>query len=523
MGDKKDNVAVAHPGQETYADARRLVRDFCAGTTAVHKNAEIYTPREGNINHDRLREDPYVWEQRARWTEVYSAVSSAKEASIGLILSQPPTLGKDSPQVIKDFAENIDGKNNHLMIFARELLDESVQDGIVGTMVDVPVWPKDVTKTEENRLLYNIRPSWARYCADDIINWDFLRVGASLMLTLLVLRECTVEKTGEFLSEEVVRYRVLRLDTSTGVVTWQLWREVKKKGGQAATESDVEYVPDGEGEMSMPDGKPMGVIPFVPTYGKKPDAPMVCAPPLAPVAELNLGYYRVTSDRRWAMHMHFAPTLLIKGREPGPDGLYQNVRLGAGAVVDVPIGGDAVFIAPPATGFDPSEKELARISQEMGSLSLAFLARDKGQSAETATARRLEAETGKSSLALLAHNLQDTLERLFEFTCMFLGLPDPGLVTVQVKMTYDLDKLTPQAIQALNNVVKDSNLSLHTFLQILKNGGVLPDETEVEDEELEIEQARQVVAEAAASAAADAHSRATDLLTLKQSPGEVKI
>lgn len=483
-----DTVASEHPGRARFEDARRLTRDFAGGTTDVHRNAETYTPREGIRLNDKLREDIQTWEQRSTWTEVYSAVKAAKDASVGLVLAQPPRLGAETPEAIQAFSEDVDGKGNHLMIYSREWLEETLIEGVSLTLVDLPEWPGGMERTEDNRIKQNIRPMWSRYSSDDIINWDGVRRGSKWATTLLVLRECTTERIGNYKTGEVIRHREIRLDVTTGVVSWSLYKLVTK--GESGGSATREFEREAGGIMEAKAGVPLGYIPFVPLYGQKPEQPFVCAPLLAPIAELNLGYYRIASDRRWSMHLHFSPTLVIIGREPGPDGLFPSIRLGVGATIDVPLGGDAQFANPGSEAFEPSEKELTRIAQEMGSLSLAFLARDTQASTETATARRLEAQSGKASLSLLAQNLQDALEQLYQMTSDFLQLPQRDMVEVEVKMTYDLAKLDSATIVALNAIVAANNLSLETFMEILKTGGILPDNVEPAEEIARIEMQR---------------------------------
>lgn len=449
-------------------DARRIVRDLVVGTRAVHKyRARYLPPWEGEAPTDYL--------QRATHTECYGATSRALEAAVGMVYAQPPALesGDDLASELLADAFDIDGRGNSFDAATRHAFTNYLADGFALILVDFPAWPDGMPRTRAAAERLERRPRWRFFSADQVVNWRTEEVDGAEALTLLVLRYWAEEPTGTYGVTTGVRYLVLRLEGRPGAraATWA----VHDLGDDGTT---VNRTPSSSGRFVGADGVPFERIPVAEAYASKPRARLFADSPLAKLAELNLGHYRVSASRRWGMTWHFSPPLLLTGRKPRADGTYPPIRVGAGATIDVPTGGAGAYLNPSADAFAPSGDDLQRLAAEMASVSLAFLSR-RDRSSETAEARRIEATAGNASLASAVTGWRDALSTAWAFHARYRGVEAPN---VTARVTYDARSLDGATISALSAIVRDRLLSHRTFLATLRERGTLPAGFDIDEE-----------------------------------------
>lgn len=468
---------------------RERVRDFIVGTRAVHARAAVYTPQYPG------EPDP-VYKLRAAYTEAGAFTGRALTASEGMVFATPPALDPEATPKAKARAEtNLDGEGNDLATVARRLFGAMVTEGVAGLLVDMPPAPPagaDATADADRT------PRWLRRSGEQLINWLGGRVGNRDTFDVLVFEECTLERVGTYGVAEVKRYRVYELLSACPPeageragrpgVRWLLWRAQLEEG-----QSEPEFLLEGLGWVTRPDGASLGRIPFAPGYAQTPDETLVARSPLEPLADVNLGHYRLDSAGRWALEMALGGILVTIGREKGDDGRLPPVNVGPGAHLDIPAraGADAKFIAMPSDAQAPTEAKLARLLDTMATLSLNFLARTEG-GAKTATQSQNEQRAGTASLALAAHGLKDCLELAAEIDAEFMG-EEPAAVVVTT--SYDVEKLDAPTLLAFNTIRKDRGLTQRTFLKILKNGGRLPEDVDVDVEEGQVNAEQQAEAD----------------------------
>jgi hypothetical protein len=465
------------PEYDALAPKRQRSRDLVAGTDAVQAAGQTYLPKWRG-------EDGEDYAVRQTLTEVFGAYPRTVTASVGMVFATPPAVGVDEsgeqtqlPAPLAEFLDDVDGRGSVMPVFARQLFDDAIIDGLAGILTDYQTVadPGAVSIAETKR--QGLRPSWIPVRASQVINWRVEAVGGKPTLTLLVLAEEATVPKGSFGLGTVCRYRVFRREMS-GAITWQLY--TKTGTGDQAT-----FALEAFGTITGPQR-----IPFSPCVTGRESAAFVAAPPLDDLAVLSVGHYRVAADRRYLMHICHAPVFTVSGEPQAYDGANNPIRrqwkLGPNSVLEFASpDAKAAWVQADPNALTSSKEEKEEIKREMAALGMAFLSQDRGSARETAEGRRLDGAAEHATLATAARALQDCLENALADACAFLGVADvPG---VRVTTSYDEGTLDAPTILALNALAKDGNITQRRLLEVLKTGRILPSDVNVDDELAELE------------------------------------
>jgi len=125
--------------------------------------------------------------------------------------------------------------------------------------------------------------------------------------------------------------------------------------------------------------------------------------------------------------------------------------------------------------------ELAEIRQMMALQGLSMLVTE-AQTAETATAHRLNSAKQHSKLALAALGLADCLERANQFAAEYLGLGEDAGGEVKVTTEFDVAQYDATIGTLLVGLADGGHLTTEQLLKELKQRGVLSDTFDVEAE-----------------------------------------
>jgi hypothetical protein len=342
---------------------------------------------------------------------------------------------------------------------------------------------------------------------DQVVNWRTVKIGGKIMLSMVTIHEAVDEDAGEYGVACVEQYRTIRMVRTAGengvygvAITWQIKRKKIERNKEVWAIYD-------SGTYVGPSRIPLAVGYF----GRKRGW-LVAEPPLSALAELNVGHYRVSSDRRYMMSIVHAPTFVLEGWiEPVPNsqnplqansGVPSEVNLGPNAVLKTPPGCIAKWVQAEAGGLDSSKEEKDDLVAQMASMSIAFLAQQR-KAQETATAHRINSIAQNATLATAARGLKDLLDDALEIHGEYLKFEEK--VEATVNTTYDEDALDAPTIAALNQMAKDGNMTRKTLLTILQRGNIVPDDIDLDEEADGLDQREREINSAMADAAARAH------------------
>jgi hypothetical protein len=426
------------------------VQNVVDGRGAVVRGAEKYLPKFPN----ETKKDYDFRLQTAKFTNVYRDIVEN--------LAQKPfahelTLADDeSPEQIKALVEDIDGRGNHLHVFAQDTFFNGINKAIDWILVDHSRSPGLRTIAEEREA--GARPYWVHIPAEAVI-WieSEIIAGREQLVKVKILEE---------------KGRVKTFIRESGVVTWTV-----------EVQSGVAWTVEDEGTLTI-DEIPM--VPFV--TGRRRGKNWQFNPPMRDAIDLQIELYQQETALKHIKALTCFPMLAGNGVEPERDE--------SGNAKPVPVGPQAVLYAPP--NGDGQHGEWKWIITEAETLK--FLAedvkdtikelRELGRQPLTAQSGNLTVITtsvaaakGNSAVQSWAMLLKDALENAFRITAKWLNR-EGDAPEVRVFTDFGVEDQDEKTPEHLLKAREQGDLSQVTVWEEFKRRGILGPEFTA-DRELE--------------------------------------
>lgn len=415
-------VESRHPDYLKRIEDWEQMRDTFEGQRKVKERGFRYLPATSGMKADGLKND------RAPGFKAYSAyrtrayfpelVGDAIEAMLGIMHYKPPAI--ELPAKLESMRERATIRNESLDMLLRRINEEQLVSGRLGMLLEVP----------DQAPVDRARPYVALYRAEDIVNWDDgardeTQVDA---LNLVVIDETEDERVDRYEWERVEKYRVLMLgdlvanEQPGSGVPYSV--AVVRKGGDVTPET-----------MKVPSiaGSTLDRIPFV-FVNTKDIVATPDDPPMLGLSNLSLVIYRSEADYRQALFMQGQDTLVTIG---GVTSESDELRTGAGARLDLPMGGDAKYIGVSSLGLSELrsalENDYKRGDQRAGALLEAV-----SRAAESGEALRVRVAARTASLNQIALTGAFALQELLRIAAVWVGAnPDEVIVTPNLDFVAD--------------------------------------------------------------------------------------
>lgn len=437
----------------------RLVRDVCKGSETVKAAGDYYLPRPNASDKSQDNKDRYdAYKKRAVF---YNATGRTKHSLVGAVFRTWPTL--TVPGALDYVTKDIDGQGVSVYQQSQSVIGHLLEVGRHGLLVDyAAVEAGTVSKADEQA--GRARANVASYPAESIINWKTRQVGGQHLLSLVVLREkVDVDTDDGFGSEQVLQYRVLRLDV-TGVYTQEVWEE-----GSSKTEMTVAPFAPLNGS-----GQPWRIIPFQ-FLGSENNDTSIDDSPLYDMAEVNIGHYRNSADYEEAAYLVGQPQPWMSGLdEQWRDHLEKaGIFLGSRAPWLLPVNGACgVWQAQPNI---VAKEAMDAKKQDMVSLGARLI--ERGSAVKTATQADNDSAAEHSVLSLVVSNVSEAYSQCLAWMAEFVNAPGEAIY----KLNQDFSQITLDAtiLAALFNAVQGGKLPEGDFWQYLRDRGVInPEKTD---------------------------------------------
>tara|TARA_R110002049_G_scaffold281333_1_gene460852 strand:+ start:15945 stop:17336 length:1392 start_codon:yes stop_codon:yes gene_type:complete len=385
MSDAPDKTSKDWQAMEDYW---RTVNDFLAGAQVVRDAGERYLPKFPN----ETKKDYDFRVKTGKFTNVYLDIVEG--------LSQKPfskelTIAEGAPERLASLIEDIDGRGNHLHVFAAQTFFAGINKAIDWILVDYTRAAGLRTVQQEREA--GVRPYWVHVPADKVIRVESKVIAGREQLTLV------------HILESPDRVRIYKRDGSA--VTWEV--HAKNESG--------EWVLDDDGVITI------GVIPLVPFItGRRKGATWQFEPAMRGAVDLQRELYQEETSLKYIKTMTCFPMLAGNGVPADVDA--------DGKPKSIPVGPKAVLYAPP--GPDGSHGEWKWIGTDAASLT--FLAeqiketkrdlREIGKQPLTAQSGNLTviatafaSAKGNSAVQAWALGLKDALENALKLTSLWLA------------------------------------------------------------------------------------------------------
>ena len=440
-----------------------IMKAVTEGTEYLRENSEAFLPLEP-------REDYTAYMARVNRAVFSPFTQRLIRAATGLVLRKPIVLTGD-PYWTEMFKMDVDGCGSDLDEYARRILMCSLTYGQSHILVDYPAPSGALSLAEERQ--QNRRPYWIEVDPTNLLGWRLDRESNYGNLVQARIAEKAVLPDGAFGEKVYDQVRVIEPGS---------YRVFRKKD-QIDAMYDVDdnsYAGEFDTGTTGKDYKlaesgsfSLGEIPLVTVYSGKVEN-LVSKPPLLDIAYLNLAHFQRQADLIHSLHVASQPLLVMEGYDDQTKDLAISVNY---AMATQP-GNKIYYVEPASSAFDAQSAEIKELQMQMATLGISTLSQQKFV-AESADARRLDRVDTNSMLAMVSMELEQKLQKAFNFSAEYVGIEPPE---VKISRDFDIERLIGQDITALTSLFDQQVIDREEFRDILVQGEVLPTANEVKSE-----------------------------------------
>ena len=403
-----NSLAQNHPSYTEHLPEWKQMRDTYRGEKKIKAKSTLYLPATsshyadgyGGNNAQAVGYAAYdAYKARARFSNF---VREAVQMAVGMMHNQPPKI--ELPDAMKNIRSTRGEKLEDLL---RRINAEQLTVGRTGIMADLPLVAGDGPDL----------PSLALYGAERIINWD---VGATDLTTdvlnMVILDETTYIRKDNFMWDLTTQHRVLIMGEADENESEAIYKQGLFR--------DKAYAKNG---MSAPSwkGRTLNKIPFVIVNSvdvtAEPDDPV-----LLDLSNLCLTLYRADADYRQNLFMQGQDTFVTIGGGFEED---DNVRTGAGARIDLPLGADAKYVGVQSSGLQEQREAIQTLESRAGTMGAQTLD-STSRERESGDSMRIRVASRTADLNQIADAGAMALEEILRTCAEWMGEnPDEVKVT----------------------------------------------------------------------------------------------
>jgi hypothetical protein len=454
-----------HPQYEEFLEDWGLLRDSYKGSRAIKRAGVKYLPpTPGHIldGMGSVTDVGYRAYEAYKLRAVYPDFFREGVATIIGILNAKDTIVNLPPEM-EYLRERATSGGESLATVLRKVHQEQLITGRVGLLADML----------ENPSQANPEVYIQTYTAESITNWDDGSFNQGFnKLNLVVLDESGFERVDTFNWTKVEKFRVLSLgaigeNEPLGAYNVQIY------DGSDVDTSTADVTP-------ILRGRTLKEIPFV-FIGPRDLESDPDDAPLLGLARLCLTVYLGEADYRHTLYMQAQDTLVIIGGTRGNDGPTNSLRVGAGARIDVEIGGDVKYVGIGSSGL-PEQRQALEADRNQAAVRTGQLLAPGKMSMESGEALKTRVAAQTATLTSIAISSAQGLQKLLRIIARWHGA-DENVVKVIPNLDFtnvaiqgqDLVQLVtaknsgyPLSYKTLFDIAADRGLTKNTFEEELK-------------------------------------------------------
>jgi hypothetical protein len=471
------SVKDKHPDYDEFAPLWKRCDDASEGQAAIHKATTIYLPKLAD-------ETQLQYEARVARSDFFNATWRTIAGLTGMAFAKPPVV--TLPLALAQYTSDINMAGSSLNSLARDVVEDVLEYGRIGLMVDMPPALENVTglslASYEN---LGIRPTISCYSAEHITNWRFGRVRNAYVLTMVTLSEQVSIAQDEFEHKTETRYRVLDLDP-VGAYRQRIFR-INKDGKDEQVGEDI---------YPRMRGQRMGFIPFyfVGAGGKADD---IDTPPMIDLVDANIAHYQVNADYRHGLHFTALPTPVISGYAPETSG--EKFYIGSlSAWVFPDPNARASYLEFQGAGLSELREALRDLEKRMAVLGARMLT-DESRHAQTLGEAQMRNVGENSVLATITIAVSDAIEWALGVFADWIGAS--GEIVYQINRDFLPRPMDAQTLTALVGAWQSGAISEAELFANLQRGEVIDGQKTLEQHQEEAASTPAIAAPIVAAAA----------------------
>jgi hypothetical protein len=391
----------------------------------------------------------------------------------GLIFRKKPEL--IYPAALQPIVDDIDMAGSDLMAFAEQIVDELGRVSRVGILIDYPS-TQTIGLTVAEAQTLGLRPYATIYKTESILDWRFERINNKQMLSMVKLKECKEVQIGEF--EYEVKDIIRVLDLFEGRYRVRVYEQAGNKEWVLTSEI-----------FPLMNNAPIREIPFVFDSVNGLDSD-VKKPLLLDLVNMNLSHYRLMADYKHGLLFTGLPTPVFWGAQLDDD---DKINLGSTeALVFSNPEGHAEYLEFQGQGLSALKEAINTEVELMSALGSRMLSPEK-RAVESGEAAAIHRSAENAVLASLAHSASNALTRTLEWLAMWARATDD--VSVKLNTDFMPKEMDAQLFRELTNAYLSGAISYNTYFYKLKEGEVIREEVQEEEEQDRLESREPVLSE----------------------------
>ena len=467
MQTKPKGVRATHKEYDDLKPVWDRCSDVCDGQRAMHKAGERYLPKLTDETND-------AYKARVARSDFFNASWRTIAGLVGMAFRKEPVV--KVPTGIEPFLDDIDMKGTPLTALAQDLVEDVLEYGRIGLLVDHPPLPEGVEMISAAASeAMGQRPKMVTYDAEQIINWKTGRVGNRTVLTMVVLKECAEIAVSEFETKEEDRYRVL--DLVQNAQGW-IYRQREFRINDKDEDEQV-----GEDMFPLMNGRTMDRIPFW-IIGAKGLEWGCDEPPLIDLIDKNVAHYQVNSDYRHGLHFTGLPTPIVAGYQQDASS-PQSFYIGSTSAWVFPDpNAKASFLEFTGQGLGALRDALAGLEQQMALLGARMIS-DETKQAETLGATQIKRAGENSVLSAIVNAVSRCVRQALALMAEWAG--SPGEAEFQISRDFLPVAMTAQEMTALVSAWQSGAISEPELFDLFKRGDIIDGAKALDEHQAEVE------------------------------------
>lgn len=420
-----------------------LITALLGGTYTMRQAGETFMPQWPNEQDD-------AYKARLSVATLYPAFARTSEVLASKPFSKPVQYADNVPPRILDWMADCDLQGHNLNVFAGQVMQDCIQYGVSGVLVDYP--PVSDIKTQAEEKQSGARPYFTRYAPGTVLGWRTERISGSEKLIQVRLLETVTEHVNEFEEQQVEQVRVLYRGL------WQVWRKVKDK--------EDWFVFD-EGRTTLSE------IPFVFFYGIR-KATGVGNPPLVELAYQNVEHWQSCSDQQTILHVARVPILALIGADD-----KTQLTVGASSAIALPLNADLKFVEHTGAAISSGRQSILDLEERMRQTGAELLVLKPGD--VTATQVQSENEANRCTLQRITEDFEDSLDSCLQLMADWVGEQEGG--NVSLFKDFGVATLGEASAELLLKSNQSGKISDETYFGELRRRNILSPDATWEDEQ----------------------------------------
>ena len=480
---EKSPVGIPCLGYEEMSELWVLLHDLLGGTPAMQRARQTWLPIEP-------AEDSTAYNSRLNRSILYNGYRDTKNK----LKNRPFTRSivvTDLPSELAYLENDVDGSGKSLETFLKEVLENLIKYGIAHifvdhSIVDDVIEGKEITKRDEKEL--GIRVYLNNVSPYNLIGWQTQKTNKAVELTQIRIKETITEASEKYGDKEACYITVYNRENY----------EIHK---QDIDNKDL-FFKVKEGNYSF------GRIPLVTIYTAKKGI-MMAEPPLDDLAWLNLAHWQSYSDQRNILRFTRFGIIFGKGL---PDKMVEMGTLQLGptkAYLVTDKDADMKYVEHSGKSIEAGQKDIEDIEQKMRVLGNQPLMKNLPN---TATAEKIDEDRTVSQLQSWVRALVRGIRQALELACEWRKIDPPEDMGIEIYSDFEAVVLGGADKGHILKARQSGEITRERYLREAQRRGVysedmdpeeeaaaagaeetndleslLPEEKEIEDEELEEE------------------------------------